>query len=41
LVKRDLALGYITEGAARDIYGLDDSTIQQVIAARAKGEIAG
>ena len=41
LVKRDLALGYITEGAARDIYGLDDTTIQQVIAARAKGEIAG
>lgn len=39
-VKRDLALGYISENAAKTVYGLPEATIAKVIAATRKGEIA-
>ena len=37
-VKRDLALGYISEGEAREAYGLRDEDINEVKAAVAAGE---
>ena len=40
LVRRDLALGYISEQQARTVYGLSDETIATVIAATRKGEVA-
>lgn len=40
LVRRDLALGYITETAARAVYGLPEADIAAVLAATRKGEIA-
>lgn len=39
-VKRDLALGYITEKAAREIYRLSDRDIAEVLDLARKGEIA-
>jgi N-methylhydantoinase B/oxoprolinase/acetone carboxylase alpha subunit len=39
-VRRDLALGYISEAAAKTIYGLTDAAIAEVQAASRKGEIA-
>ena len=39
-VRRDLALGYITETAARDVYGLSEKTIADVLDAARNGEIA-
>ena len=38
--KRDLALGYISETAARDLYGLPKAEIAKVLSAARKGEIA-
>ncbi|MGV8986791.1 MAG: hydantoinase B/oxoprolinase family protein [Cypionkella sp.] len=39
-VRRDLALGYISEATARTVYGLTDAEIARVMAASRKGEIA-
>lgn len=39
-VRRDLALGYISETTARAVYGLSETAIAEVIAAARKGEIA-
>lgn len=39
-VRRDLALGYISETTARAVYGLSEAAIAEVIAAARKGEIA-
>ena len=39
-VRRDLALGYISDTAARDLYGLPEAEIAQVLSAARKGEIA-
>ncbi|WP_340108705.1 hydantoinase B/oxoprolinase family protein [Pikeienuella sp. HZG-20] len=41
LVRRDLALGYISEAVARSAYGLSDAEIAEVLAAARKGEIVG
>jgi N-methylhydantoinase B/oxoprolinase/acetone carboxylase alpha subunit len=38
-VRRDLALGYISAAAARDIYGLSDADVAAILAAARKGEI--
>ena len=38
-VKRDLALGYISEQATAEVYGLSQAEIEQVQAASLKGEI--
>ncbi|MEM9438682.1 MAG: hydantoinase B/oxoprolinase family protein, partial [Pseudomonadota bacterium] len=38
LVERDLALGYISSKSARDIYGLTDQEIGEVLAKAAKGD---
>ncbi len=38
-VRRDLALGYISEAAARTIYGLSEEAIDEVLASARKGEI--
>ncbi|MEL6373536.1 MAG: hydantoinase B/oxoprolinase family protein [Pseudomonadota bacterium] len=37
-VERDLALGYISEAAARDLYGLDDAAIETVRARVERGD---
>ena len=37
-IRRDLALGYITQAAARSIYGLPEAEIAQVIAQARLGE---
>ncbi len=39
-IRRDLALGYITQAAARTVYGLSDAEILTVMAAARKGETA-
>ena len=39
LVRRDLALGYISKDMARDVYGLSEAMISDVIAASKKGNI--
>jgi len=39
-VRRDLALGYISEAAAKSDYGLSDKAVTDVLAAAGKGEIA-
>jgi N-methylhydantoinase B len=39
-IRRDLALGYITETTARSVYGLSDGEISEVMAASRKGESA-
>ena len=39
LVRRDLALGYISAQAARDSYGLSEADIADVLAASKKGEV--
>ena len=38
LVRRDLALGYISPGRAREIYGLSETEIAEVMSKAAKGE---
>ena len=38
-IRRDLALGYITEATARAVYGLSDADVATVMAASRKGEI--
>lgn len=38
-IRRDLALGYISEDMARALYGLSDTDIAMVMAASLKGEI--
>lgn len=37
-VRRDLALGYITQAAARSTYGLSDAEVAEIMAASRKGE---
>jgi N-methylhydantoinase B len=39
-IRRDLALGYITEMTARSVYGLSDGEISEIAAASRKGESA-
>jgi N-methylhydantoinase B len=39
-IRRDLALGYITETMARKVYGLTDAEIAAVMVAARKGETA-
>lgn len=39
-IRRDLALGYISETTARDVYGLSDADVATVMTATRKGEIA-
>ncbi len=39
-IRRDLALGYITEGTARSVYGLTEAEVSEVLAAARKGETA-
>jgi N-methylhydantoinase B/oxoprolinase/acetone carboxylase alpha subunit len=39
-IRRDLALGYISDVAARDIYGLSEVEISAILVAARKGEIA-
>lgn len=39
-IRRDLALGYVSAAAARDIYGLTDAEVAEVTDAGRKGEIA-
>ncbi|WP_172328412.1 hydantoinase B/oxoprolinase family protein [Mangrovicoccus sp. HB161399] len=40
-VRRDLALGYISAEAARDVYGLDEAEIGRVLALAAAGDLPG
>ena len=38
LVRRDLALGYITPEVAKRLYGLSDDAVAEIMATAARGE---